>query len=423
MLPPVLLTTPQNCGTLAAARCLGALGYPVWMASDAGQNVPAMRSRFVSRRLDCPSLSEPEALLAWLCDFGRKNPGTVLYPTSDDFAWFQAMHADALAPHFKLYAPSVKVLDALLDKHSMNELCKRVGVATPPSAAPRTDAELEEAARTLPLPVLIKQRTQLFSKSRDKGVVVHTREELVAKAKEYRSHSDRVADVSAELPEATLPVLQTYYPEGMDRSLQVSGFIDETGELFVTRAVAKLLQRPRRMGLSLCLEDEPVPPALAEGIRALCREAGYFGVFELEFLRVGGQHLLIDFNPRYYHYMGFCIARGMPLPLFTTLAARGEQTALREAVQQAVRAQGSGPKAFCYRSQLEEMLLLQGLARSMTPAEVLHWVRWYRQHRHEMNDPMDVPGDRLPHFLDLAAALGHHARHPRSFLRMIVLDR
>lgn len=422
MLPPVLLTEPQNCGTLAAARGLGALGYPVWLAGETTR-APAMRSRFVSRRLTCPPLSAPDDLLRWLVALGRSAPGTVLYPTSDDFAWFQAMHAEALAPHFKLYAPAVKVLDALLDKSTMNELCQRVGLATPPSASPRNDAELEEAARTLPLPVLIKQRTQLFSPTHDKGVVVHTRDELVAKAKEYRAHSDRVADISAELPEAMLPVLQTYFTEGMDHSLQVSGFIDETGEAFVTRGAVKLLQRPRRMGISLCLEDAPVPPALATGIRALCREAGYFGVFELEFLRVGDAHLLIDFNPRYYHYMGFCLARGMPLPLFTALAARGERAALREAVDRAVRAQGSGPRAFCYRSQLEEMLVLQGLARTMSPRDVLHWVRWYRERRDSMCDPMDVPGDRAPHFVDVAAAALHHVRHPRSFFRTIVLDR
>jgi hypothetical protein len=166
-----------------------------------------------------------------------------------------------------------------------------------------------------------------------------------------------------------------------------------------------------------------VPPSLAAGIRALCREAGYFGVFELEFLRVGDAHLLIDFNPRYYHYMAFCLARGMPLPVFTALAARGEKTALREAVEQAVRAQGTGPKAFCYRSQLEEMLVLQGLARVMAPGEVLHWVRWYRAHRDTMCDPMDVPGDRVPHLVDVASAALDHVRHPRSFFRRIVLDR
>lgn len=392
------------------------------MASDAF-GVPAMCSRFISRRLRCPPLSDPDGLLRWLIALGQRDTGAVLYPTSDDFAWFQALHADALAPYFKIYGPPVSVLDELLDKHSMNELCKRVGVDTPPSAAPRTDAEIEEAARSLPMPVLIKQRTQLFSRGRDKGVLVHAREDVVRRAKEYLEHNDRVADVSSQLPDATLPLLQTYFTEGMGNSIQVSGFIDETGDLFVTRGAVKLLQRPRRMGLSLCLEDIAVPPELNERIRALCREARYRGAFELEFLRVGSKHLLIDFNPRYYHYMGFCIARGMPVPLLTTLAALGEKAALRDAVERAKRAQGTGPRAFCYRSQFKEMLLAQGLSRTMPHAEVTQWVRWYRRHRGTMYDPMDEPEDRLPHFLDVAAALMHRARYPRAFVRAIALEK
>ncbi len=382
-----------------------------------------MGSRYVTRRLRCPALSEPSRLLGWLVELGQRDPGAVLYPTSDDLAWFQALHADALAPYFKLFAPPVKVLNELLDKASLNELCQRVGIDTPPAAAPRTDAELEEAARTLPMPVLIKQRTQLFSRARDKGVLVGTREDLVRQAKAYRERSDRVTDLSSELPEATLSLLQTYFAEGMDNSIQVSGFIDETGELFVTRGVVKLLQRPRRMGLSLCLEDVEVPPELNERIRELCREAGYYGVFELEFLRVDGKHLLIDFNPRYYHYMGFCIARGMPVPLFTTLAAMGERTALRGAVEQAKRAQGSGPRAFCYSSQLKEMVLAQGLAFTMTHTEVARWVRWYRANRDTMHDPMDEPEDRFPHYLDVASGLVDCVRHPRAFIRSIALNK
>lgn len=417
-LPPVLLTTPENCGTLAAARCLGAAGYPVWVAGET-TDAPVMHSRFVTGTLTCPPLDGSGAMLEWLLDFGRRHPGAVLYPTSDDFAWFQGVHRAELAPHFRLYAPGGEVFDALLDKHALHQLCEKVGLETPPSFAPADEAELEAAARTIPLPVLIKQRTQLFSASRDKGELVTEREALAPAARAYIARNQRGAAVTERLPWASRPVLQTYFAEGVDGSLQVSGFIDETGELFVTRGCAKILQRPRRMGLSLCLEDAPVPPALAEGIRALCREAGYWGVFELEFLRVGGRFLLIDFNPRYYHYLAFCIARGMPLPLLTALGARGEKVALREAVLQAERAQGSGPRAFAYRYQLEELLLAQGLAGTMPLAEVAHWVRWYLRHWHSMADAVAYPGDLVPRVVDVGQSVAHAARHPRAFLRQI----
>lgn len=418
-LPPVLLTSLHNCGTLAAARCLGRLGYPIWLAGDA-KRAPVLRSKYVQRHLDCPSIDDEKALIEWLVEFGRKEPGAVLYPTSDDFAWLQARHADVLAPYYRLYAPKVEVLDALLDKHALHALCVKAGLKTPPSASPETEAELEAAAATIPLPVLIKQRTQLFSKSRDKGVLVTERDEVLPAAKKYWQQSVRADEVHQLLPWASLPVLQTYFAEGTDQSLQVSGFIDESGELFVTRGCLKVLQRPRRMGISLCLEDVPVPPELHEGIRRLCREAGYFGVFEVEFLHVRGEHLLIDFNPRYYHYLAFCIARGMPLPLLTMLGATDQHERLVDAVHQAQRAQGTGPKAFVYRYQLEEMLLTQGLAGRMSPRDVAHWVQWYRRHAGSLVDAVDAPDDRAPHLADVAQSLAHIARHPRSFLRQIV---
>lgn len=422
VLPPVIVTSLQNCGTLAAARCLGRLGYPVWLAGDL-KRAPVTRSKYVQRAMACPSIDEEANLISWLLDFGRREPGAVLYPTSDDFAWLLSKHREALKPYFKLYSPPPSVLAELLDKTSLEALCVKAGLKTPPSFSPKTEEELIDAAQKVPLPVLIKQRTQLFSKSRDKGVLVRTRDEVLPAAKAYLERSARAGDVTKELPWAAMPVLQAYFEEGTDRSLQVSGFIDESGEHFVTRGALKVLQRPRRMGLSLCLEDLTVPTELSEGIRALCRAAGYFGVFEIEFLHVDGAYLLIDFNPRYYHYMAFCIARGMPLPSIATLAARGETTALADAVSQAVRAQGSGPRAFAHRYQLEELLVTAGLARTMPLSEVSHWVRWYRKNASSMVDAVDAPDDRLPHVVDVLQELTGTLRHPRAFLRQIVFAR
>ena len=70
------------------------------------------------------------------------------------------------------------------------------------------------------------------------------------------------------------------------------------------------------IALALLKRNVPVDAELAEKVRQLCVKLGYFGSFEVEFIRAGGRQLLIDFNPRFYSQMGFDIARGMPLPLF-----------------------------------------------------------------------------------------------------------
>jgi predicted ATP-grasp superfamily ATP-dependent carboligase len=417
-----LLTMPSYCGTLAAARCLGEAGVQVWAASEAGL-APASYSRLVSRRLRCPPVAEAERLLAWLLDLGARHPGAVLYPTSDDYAWFQTLHESALARHYKLYAPPCSVIEALLDKRGLHELCARVGIATPRSYYPDDDRDVARFAAEVPLPLLVKPRTQVSSLYGSKGRVVFRRDDVSRAYDEFMRENSYAQAVMDRMPHATRPFLQEYHPEGASSSYLVSGFVDRTGELFVARAADKIMQRPRTLGITLCAEAAPLDAALAEKIRALCALAGYFGVFQIEFLRVRGEFLLIDMNPRYYHYMAFDVARGMPLPLFAQLAACGDEASLAREVNRARACAGNGAGAFTYGLQFGELLVLQQLAGKMTREEAKGWWRWYGAHRHALVDAVREDGDGVPWFIDAALHLVHHVRHPRSFLLSIALDR
>ena len=284
------------------------------------------------------------------------------------------------------------------------------------------EAELAEAVRLAPLPVLLKQRTQVLSKTNHKGVLVRERERLADEWRAFRRDNRHSDALSAHLPNASEPLIQQYFLEGVSGSLQVSGFISRDGKLFVARAAKKLLQRPRTLGISLCLEATELDPALAEKIKALCLEVGYFGVFGIEFLQVKGRPLLIDFNPRYYHFMALDIARGMPLPLLTALAALGEEERLADAVAQAQH----DPKkvdAFTYAFQFRELLLAQTLTGTMKAAESLRWWRWYRAHRHSMVDAVRDDDDRRPALVDGAWSAAMRVRHPLTFVMRVALDR
>src|SRR5882672_9837994 len=98
---PVLLPMASYHGTLAAVRCLGAAGVRVTLA-ESSPLVPAVWSRFAARRVRSPSPEDPPSFLQWLMDFGAREPGHVLHPTSDDVAWLYARHRDELAKHFIL---------------------------------------------------------------------------------------------------------------------------------------------------------------------------------------------------------------------------------------------------------------------------------------------------------------------------------
>ena len=80
--------------------------------------------------------------------------------------------------------------------------------------------------------------------------------------------------------------------------------------------------------------------------------AGYFGMFEAEFIRLPGRSLLIDINGRLYNQLAFDVARGLPLPTLFYQGALGNDEAVAAATVAAAGADSTGPQAFSNRSRL-----------------------------------------------------------------------
>ena len=220
-------------------------------------------------------------------------------------------------------------------------------------------------------------------------------------------------------------MVQRYFPRAAESIYSITGFIDETGELFAARAAVKVFQRTRPVGLGLAFAAAPLDLELAGTVARLCRVLGYFGVFEVEFVRADGRRMVIDFNPRFYGQMAFDVARGLPLPLLAWHAARGDRRALAEGIAGARRAPDDGAAIYCHRFVFELALAAQRLSGSMTRAERDRWREWYHRHRSRAVDASADARDWLPGLVHAAAevapglrALGgvirasHHLRGP-----------
>ena len=409
---------PEYCGTLAAARCLADHGVRVMTASDR-RFPPAAFSTAVTHHARCPGLDAPGALVEWLLEAGA--PGTVLYPTCDDFAWLQSVHDARLRERFATYSPSEDVIDAVLDKKRLHDACRAVGIETPTTHFPESEADAAELGALLEGPLLLKQRTQVLSRTHSKGTIVPSARDLPLAYRRFVAENAHGQAVIDRLPAASLPLVQAYFHEGVSGSVLVSGFVDDTGELFVARAARKVLQFPRTLGIALCLEAIELESPLARGIRDLCARVGYFGVFQIELLTAGERHLLIDFNPRYYHYLAFDIARGMPLPLMVQAAAAGDREELARLVAGALR--DRGPRAFSYRLQLEELLIAQRISGVMPRSDAARWRAWFHAHEDDIVDAVWSKNDRVPSIVDLATHVFSRLRHARSFVQKVALDR
>jgi D-aspartate ligase len=419
--PPMLLFDAGYYGTLAAARSLGRAGIPVVVA-DPSRVASTRFSRYVTRAHVCPPVTRVESFVEWLLDLAAREGEHVVYPTSDEVAYVLATHKDRLSDRLRLYQPALSTITRVLDKKSLLEAARSVGFEVPETWSPESPADFERAAREADGPLMIKPRTQLFMRTHSKGIVA------TGDAASLRAQHDRFIrenpygpPVTSRSPDLARPLLQRYYVEALQAIESVTGFRDADGRISPLLGSVKVLQRPRRMGVGLCFERATVSPEVAARTSRLLEALAYFGVFELEFVRVGERQLLIDMNPRFYNQLAFDVARGLPLPLLAYWAAMGDQDEVRRLLSDVRVAET--PRAFCNSLGVRLLVGAQRLAGTMPATEAARWSQWMRSRRGALVDAVRDPDDPMPFWAETGRQLYDCARHPRFFVGMIALDR
>lgn len=417
---PALLLDASYYGTLAAARSLGRAGIDVAVGASE-RLAPAAFSRYVTRRLRVPVYARPDELVAALLAFGAAHGRHALLPTSDEACFLLALHGDRLKACFDFAPLDAGSVMSMLDKGRLHAHARAVGIETPATWLPENADDAERAANEASLPLVVKPRTQILG-SHVKGSSPAKAPSAVRAAYARFVEADRhSASLTEAFPDAARPMLQEFHATAAEDVYSLAGFVSEAGEMVVLGA-RKVLQRPRRMGIGLCFEVAPVDEALAERARALCLRVGHAGVVELEFIRAGGRALLIDMNPRFYGQMALDIARGLPLAELAYAQAVGDATGLSRLLARARHAAGSGARAFCNGFGMRVMLGAQRAAGRLSSVELARWMRWRRDREGALVDAVFDASDPRPMMAEVAATLGGYARHPRSFVRAIVLD-
>jgi predicted ATP-grasp superfamily ATP-dependent carboligase len=412
---PALLFLGHYYGTLASARCLGDHRVTIVLA-DTRRWQRAAGSRYVSRTVLCPSVADGvPAFVEWLLAFGRQNPPHVLFPASDELAWVFAAHQKELSRSFVCYTPAEEGVTSILDKWRLTVACRKALLLTPETYCPDSEGEVEALSKSLRIPVMIKPRSQVLLVSGSKGTKVDDPKNLLA---EYRRF------VAENPPQELLgrPLIQEFRPEAAQGIYNLAGFVDRSFQHVVIRASRKILQRPRRLGIGLCFESAPLDQALADGVLRLCRELGYFGIFEIEMIETTGddgtkRFLLIDFNPRPYSQMAFEIARGVPLPYLAYLDATGQTDELARIIAASEAEPATGSTAYAHTLLLSLVIAGQGVGRALGRGRPEPWVSWLKRNR--LTDAVFDPRDPVPSLLDAAGHVEQFAKHPRSFLRSL----
>ena len=416
----MLLTTGGYHGTLAAVRALGRAGVPVVVA-DSDAFAVARWSCFTRSRVFAPPVRDKQdRFLDWLLAYGKRSRQRhVLLPTCDDTAWLYARHRDELSRHFHVSGCSGDAVYGLLNKRQLMAACREVGIDTPGTRSPSSEAELERVASDARYPVLIKPTSQVLFESRHKGKVVGDRAELLATHRRFRElrYGDALLAYDASV---SWPLVQEYFSTA-DRSIyNLSGYIGRDPADSVLRASRKVLQE-REIGVGICFERAQVHAELVQAVRALFARLGYHGIFEIEFIPAHGRFYLIDANPRFYGELAFDVARNMPLPLIAYFDALGDMQAVRALIAAATELPDA-PRAHMYRVGFEMYLRTQRFSGALSVEQQRVWRDWQAA-QGALSDAVHDGEDWVPSLIETAKRCYLQLRFPAELIQQTARHR
>lgn len=299
----LILDDGQTPYVLPVVRAFGRAGWEVGLGSDV--DGPAGRSRWVVRQHRVPAPERGEEAFAEATERAVAEGGYDVAFGADDIEMLALSAMRDRLPCLVPYAPHDSVLSAV-DKLELTRAAERVGLG-----APRTLGATESAVAETDLPVVVKSRLHWTP-----GSSAAVRHLLVSFCDDRDEVAARVAEIADAGGEAILQ-------QPIDGELMaLSTIIDGEGD-----AVAWSQQRTLRPSLrrtSARAETVPLDTVLAERVRALLADLGWFGLANLQFMRPpGGEPHLIDLNGRFYGSIELAIAAGVNLPVLWAELALG----------------------------------------------------------------------------------------------------
>ena len=299
---------------LAIMRSLGRRGVPV-VRVHPGSHELSLRSRYCSHVEKCPNVHESEpALLGFLMYLAHVYPGRrVLFPASDDTAYFLGRYRDTLSTAYEVVAPGREAVETIVDKRRQYQAAQKLGIRIPETHFPADLAEVRQLAATLSgYPYIIKPNVAhrwRLSSFRDRMDTRGFKAILVRNAGELVEHYRRVAGVDPEL-------MVQRVVHGEDRRLYgFFGCFDERSRPLGYCVRSKIRQLPVDFGYCTLIESCEEPDVVEQSIRLLqgLRYRGIVGV-EWKLDPHTGERVLLEINARATNTSALPPACGVDLP-------------------------------------------------------------------------------------------------------------
>jgi predicted ATP-grasp superfamily ATP-dependent carboligase len=291
-------------------RALGRRGVRSIVIYDQESEEIGRYSRYVADCIEVPRFVEqPERLLVYLLEKGRKWSGTLIIPTKDYGVEFLARYKDILSRYYIIPTPGLDVIEGILDKRILYENAHRLGIAVPGTFHARSLEDLRRLKDIIEFPCLLKPgRAHVFIRRFGfKMLEIECFEQL---AGAYR-------DLTGSFTGDAFGMMICEIIPGPDseQMVQFASYIDRSGEMLASMTSRKMRQDPPKYGQGRVTKSERVTD-VDEQSRRLLKELGYHGFSEIEWKYDprDGEYKLIEINPRFIFYTALCTSCGINFP-------------------------------------------------------------------------------------------------------------
>lgn len=276
---------------LSNVRSLGEKGIPVYVIDVC--HCLAQHSKYCKKYFKCPAFNTQE-FIDFLINLGVKEKldGWVLIPSNDHIVENLSRNIDRLSPYFKTIAPSIDILNNIVNKKNLLLLAERCGVAIPNTCYPET----KENVKNLTFPILIKGNYGLsfYKKTHSKAIQVDNIDDFEVELNRINS----IVDFDNIMIQELIPY------DSKNKVVSFTCFA-EKGDIKTHWMGDKLREHPIKYGTATYSRSISIPQILESSL-PLIKSLNYTGVCEIEFMRDSrdGIYKLIEINPRTWLWVG-----------------------------------------------------------------------------------------------------------------------
>jgi len=309
----LLVTDGDQRSTLAVVRALGRAGITVAVGADQPVSL-AGSSRYCARTVCYPSpLLDPQGFQAFLQQEVASGQYRMLLPMTDVTAQLLSQVRETISPTVSVPIPGAQQVKRVQDKRHMTLLALQLGIPCPQSFMLQDHEQLEEVARRVSYPAVVKPRFSRYLQGAKWmfGTVHYARDaaELIA----------RYQEIHQQIPG---PLVQEKV-EGEGRGVFLLLWDGALKAAFCHR---RLREKPPWGGVSVYSESIPLDEELVRASFNLLAQIGWQGVAMVEFKLDGrnGTAKFIEVNGRFWGSLQLAIDAGINFPMLLYRLAMGE---------------------------------------------------------------------------------------------------